>query len=37
MGSGNIALIGDIGSVENVRVGGNRGVKENKARQCIHK
>jgi len=37
MGSGNIALIRDVGSAENVRVGGNRGARENIANQCIHK
>jgi len=35
-GSENIALVGDIRSVESVRVRGNRSVKENTARQCIH-
>jgi len=37
MRSGNIALIGDIGSVGNVRVRGNRGARKNIAKQCIHK
>ena len=37
MGSENIALVGDIRSAESVRVGGDRNVKENTARQCIHK
>jgi len=36
MGSENIALVGDIGSVESVRVRGDRNVKENIARQCIY-
>jgi len=37
MGSGNIALIGDIGSAGNARVRGNGGVRENIVMQCIHK
>ena len=37
MGVGNIALIGDIRSVENVRVGGNGGMRVNIAKLCIHK
>ena len=37
MGSGNIALIGDIRSVGNARVMGNGGVREKIAKQCIHK
>ena len=36
-GSGNIALIEDIGSAGNLRVRGNRGAKEDIAKQCIHK
>ena len=36
MGSGNIAVIGDIGSVGNARVRGNGGVRENIAKQSIH-
>jgi len=35
-GSGNIALIGDIRSVGNVRVGGNGVARENIANQCIY-
>ena len=37
MVSENIALIRNIRSVESVRVRGNKSVKENMARQCIHK
>ena len=36
MGSENIALIRNIGSVKSARVGGNKSVKENTARQCIY-
>ena len=35
MGLGNIALIGDIRSVGSARVGGNGGVRENIAKQCV--
>jgi len=34
MGSGNIALIRDIGSAGNARVGGNGGARENIAKKC---
>ena len=36
MKSENIVLITNVRSVESVRVGGNRSVKENTERQCIH-
>ena len=31
-----MALIRNIRSVKSARVGGNKGAKENTARQCIH-
>ena len=37
MGSGNIALIRDIRSAGNARFRGNGGVRENIAKQYIHK
>jgi len=37
MGSGNIALVREIRSAGNARVRGNGGVRENIAKQCIHK
>jgi len=36
MESGSMALIRNIRSVKSARVGGNKGAKENTARQCIH-
>jgi len=36
MGSENIALIRNIRSAESASIRGNRSVKENTARQCIH-
>jgi len=37
MVSEDIALVREIGSVRNARVGGNGGVRENIAKPCIHK
>ena len=37
MGPWNIALIGDIRSAGNARVGGNGGARKSIAKQCIHK